>query len=120
MQRGDEIGSAGGVEDQGVPLGGRWRRVTPRSEPADAESVTFGQDSALLPEEIVFGEATYRASKGHGQPFIVWDAGTYVLEDDRLTISLANDALATYQIIRESGAFTVVDENGGRTTYRKL
>jgi hypothetical protein len=102
------------------PLVGRWQRVTKLPPPATAEAATFGQDPSLFPELIEFSGTRYQASKAPDQNFIVWDVGNYRLEGDQLSITLANDAFASYPIEFAENQFTVVDVTGHRTTYRRV
>jgi hypothetical protein len=120
---GDGEGSGGGrVPDGGRgPLEGRWRRVGAPPAPRDPESVQFGHDPGLLPGEVEFRGARYRATKAPGQTFIAWDVGTYDVEDGRLTITLANDAETSYAMTIAGGGdeFTVTDATGADTTYQR-
>jgi hypothetical protein len=100
------------------PLIGRWRRVSELPSPIAPETLPFGQDPALLPEQIEFSGTRYQASKAPGQTFIAWDVGNYRLEGGELSITLANDAFATYPIEFTDDEFTVIDATGHRTTYR--
>ena len=102
------------------PLIGRWQRVTELPPPAIAEATTFGQDPSLFPERIEFSGTRYHASKAPDQNFIVWDVGNYRLEGDQLSITLANDAFASYPIEFAGDEFTVLDATGHRTTYRRV
>jgi hypothetical protein len=102
------------------PLIGRWQRVTELPPPAAAEAATFGQDPSLFPELIEFSGSRYHASKAPDQNFIVWDVGNYRLEGDQLSITLANDAFASYPVEFAGDEFTVVDATGHRTTYRRV
>jgi hypothetical protein len=100
-------------------LKGRWVRVTDPPPAADPESVALGDDASHFPAEIEFRDGVYRGHKGPGQRFIAWDAGTYSVGEEGLSLSLANDAIGTYSLEREAGQFTVVDALGRRTTYRR-
>jgi hypothetical protein len=101
-------------------LNGRWRRVSERGPVADPETVPFGHDASLLPGEIEFDGARYRASRAEGQPFIVWDVGTFELDADQLRITLANDAWATYDVELGDDTLVVADALGNRTVYQRM
>lgn len=102
-------------------LEGRWRRVTdPDPDPSPgAESVSFGHDPGMFPAEIEFGEHRYAARKAPGQGFIVWDAGTYTVDGDRLTLSLANDALASYSLEITPETLVITGETGRPIVYQR-
>lgn len=105
--------------EHGGGLAGRWYRVTDPPPAVDPQAVGFGGDASQFPAEIEFRNGTYRGYKGPGQRFIVWDAGTYSVDQGRLSISLANDALRVYPLERSGEDFTVVDALGRKTRYRR-
>ena len=90
--------------------------------PGDPESVPFGHDPGLLPGGIEFHGRRFLATKAPGQTFVAWDVGTYDVQGDRLSISLANDAGGSYPItIADTGdEFTVTDATGTETTYQRV
>jgi hypothetical protein len=108
-----------GVSDGESLLHGRWQRVSPPPPPLDPESVPFGQDASQFPGEIEFSGVRYRASKAADQAFIVWDVGTFEHTGDRLTMTLANDASASYRVDVRDDELTVTDARGQRTTYQR-
>jgi len=110
---------SGGLEGGQQALIGRWIRAGEPPPLSDLEAVPFGQDPAMLPGEIEFTATRFRASKAPGQGFTVWDVGSYRVGDDGLAIGLANDDTATYPIEIGDDEFTVTDQTGTRTTYRR-
>lgn len=93
--------------------------VEPESSPA-SESVPFGHDPRMFPGEIEFTGIRYAARKAPGQGFIVWDVGTFELAGGVLTMTLANDASASYsvEIVRDS--LTITGESGRPIRYLRV
>ncbi|HET6705338.1 MULTISPECIES: hypothetical protein [unclassified Amycolatopsis] len=100
-------------------LEGRWRRVTDPDPPPGAESVSFGHDPRMFPAEIEFSGHRYAARKAPDQGFIVWDAGSYTVDGDRLTLSLANDALASYSLEIAPDTLVITGETGRPIVYQR-
>ena len=100
-------GSAG-AEKPAPALQGRWERTDP------------GADD-LFPAAIEFKDATYLASKAPGQGFIVWDAGTYTVDDasGSLTMSTASDSLETYAVVVGTDALEVTVGDGRTLRYER-
>ncbi len=103
-----------------APLVGRWQRVGAIPAPSADESIPFGDDPALLPGEITFAESRFTARAAPGQGFIVWDVGSYRVDDEGLHVTLANDAWATYGLEVGVDTLTVTDGAGHETVYRHL
>jgi hypothetical protein len=98
----------------GPQIQGRWERVDASTED-------------LFPAGIEFRKGTYLATKGSGQRFIQWDAGTYELtmqpNDPRagwLTLSTATDSLETYPVSFEGGALEVAVEAGRTLRFARV
>jgi hypothetical protein len=88
-------------------LTGRWLRLS---------SDDVGQ---RYPVEITFAEATYRGVRAEDQGFILWDAGTYRLDDDdSLTMSTASDELVAYPIVID-GPHLEVQTPEGDVAYER-
>ena len=100
-------GSAG-AEKPAPALHGRLERTDP------------GADD-LFPAVIEFKDATYLASKAPGQGFIVWDAGTYTVDDESgsLTMSTATDSLETYSVVVGPDALEVTVGDGRTLRYER-
>ena len=113
-------GTGGTGNADAAPLAGRWRRVGDIPAPSTDESVPFGDDPALLPGEITFAASRFTAQAAPGQGFIVWDVGSYRVDDEGLHLTLANDAWATYGLELEDGTLTVTDGSGHETVYRRV
>jgi hypothetical protein len=96
--------------------------------PSDPETVPFGHDASWFPAELEFREpdpaaggraGVYRGTGDDGQTFVVWDAGSWRLDADGLTLSIANDDLVTYAVDLSEDELTIHDELGGHTTYQR-
>lgn len=85
---------------------GRWRRAT------------TDEVSQQYPVEITFAEATFRGTRAEDQGFILWDAGTYHLDDDGLTMSTASDELVTYPV-RLDGPRLTIETPDGDVVYER-
>lgn len=106
--------ASSGTESGGAepgPLTDRWSRET------DEEC------AARYPVEVTFGPgATYLGTRDEAQGAVVWDAGTYRLEDDDQTLVMSTwtDELVSYPVHIEGDAMSLVDADGCRLTYRRL
>jgi hypothetical protein len=93
------------------PLAGRWSRET--TDPC-AEG---------YPAEITFATGTsYLGARAADQGMVVWDAGTYRLEDDgrTLVVSTSSDELVSYPVQLAGDAMSFVDADGCAVTYRRV
>ena len=80
----------------------------------------FGHDPLMFPGEIEFVGARYSARKAPGQGFIVWDAGSFTVTGDVLTMTLANDASASYSVEIDRDELTITGESGYPITYHRI
>jgi hypothetical protein len=88
---------------------GSWRKV---DTPECAEG---------YPEFVTFYVGTYRGTPGDRQGFIWWDAGTYRLEDGkRIVLSVATDALVSYDVRHEGDVLEFTDPDGCRFSYQRI
>jgi hypothetical protein len=94
----------------GDELAGKWTKVG-----GDPGSSGYPDELELLPG----GRYVGRMRPGARQhPH--WDVGTYEhLEDGRLGISMANDALGRYAYTLDSEQLTLIDEMGSTVAYRR-
>jgi hypothetical protein len=80
-----------------------------------------GECDRHYPDFLEFSQATYRGTKGEGQDFIVWDAGTWQMEGpDQVRISTASDELVVYQVTATDDVLTFRDPEGCQFSYRRL
>ena len=105
--------ASSGTESGGAepgPLTGRWSRET------DEEC------AARYPVEVTFAAGTYLGKRSDDQGAVVWDAGTYRLEDDGQTLVMSTwtDELVSYPVQLEGDAMSLVDADGCGVTYRRL
>jgi hypothetical protein len=92
-----------------MELSGRWQKES--TEPC----------AARYPAEIEFREATYLATKGPDQRFILWDAGIYRIEaPDKLLISIATDEVLPYVFAVSGERVTFTDADGCEFSYQRL
>jgi hypothetical protein len=89
---------------------GKWTKVS-----GDPGSSGYPDDLELLPGGRYVGRMRPGARE-HPR----WDVGTYRrLEDGRLGISLANDALGRYAYTLDGERLTLIDELGCTVAYRR-
>ena len=92
-----------------VDLTGEWCQLDDQPECA-----------AAYPRSLTFGTGTYRGTRGEGQGFVRWDAGTYRVVAGGLRLSTATDELVTYGLEVSGDLLTVVDPAGCRLAYRRV
>jgi hypothetical protein len=101
-------------------LEGRWRRTTEPDVSRVVVDTTFGHDPRMFPGEIEFTGTRYAARKAPGQGFIVWDVGTFTLAGDVLTMTLANDATASYSVEVDRDDLTITGEIDYPIRYHRI
>jgi len=73
------------------------------------------------PEIMAFSAGTYRGTRGGRQGFVCWDAGMYRVEDGRrIVLSVATDALVSYDVRREGDVLEFTDPEGCRLSYQRI
>lgn len=77
--------------------------------------------SEKYPSGIQFQkDGLYIARNDPSGKFIVWDMGTYrIVSPGKINISLANDAIVSYQFSVSVGVLTFKDAEGCEFSYRK-
>jgi hypothetical protein len=91
-------------------LGGTWYKAEDAPPCADK-----------YPAVVSFAPGTYRGTRGAGQGFVWWDAGTYHVEDGtRLQLSVATDELVEYEIQLAGDVLAIIDPDGCRFTYHRV
>jgi len=106
-----------GDEDQ-KRLQGLWVRVG-LPPPVVDEHIALGHDPGMLPATIEFTGSRFRATRSPGQGFSAWDVGTFDLAGDRLTISLANDAMEAYPVDIKGDEMHVTLGSGDQVRYQR-
>ena len=93
-----------------MSLTGKWRKV----------STT--ECGGGYPDEIeFFARPRYLASKGPGQGFIWWDAGSYeVTGESEVRISIATDEQVSYRFSISADLLTFVDKDGCEFQYQRI
>ena len=79
-----------------------------------------GSCADKYPDQLTFSTGTFRGTRGSGQGFIWWDAGSYRLESEtRLVLTTATDELVSYEIRLEGEHLSVTDPDGCAFGYRR-
>ena len=91
-------------------LVGSWEQTTP------------SECSQLYPDTIEFQEnGIYTGHKEPPGTFTLWDAGEYEITGlGKVSISLANDAVVTYEFTIEDDVLSFVDADGCEFSYQRL
>ena len=82
---------------------------------------THSSCSLKYPDHIEFqARGLYVGRKKESGSFTLWDAGTYQLVNStQIKISVANDAIVTYQVSMSGDSITFVDPEQCRFQYRR-
>lgn len=88
---------------------GNWKKIT-RSE-----------CSQLYPDTLHFQEAgLYSGQKDQPGTFTQWDVGTFeIVGDEQVRISLANDAIVSYEFSILNDLLVFTDSQGCKFEYRR-
>lgn len=85
--------------------------------------ITRSRCSELYPDELDFHETgIYFGKKGEEtRHFTIWDAGDYyIISDDLIKISTANDEEITYQFWIDGRTLKFKDNKGCEFSYKKI
>lgn len=85
------------------------------------EKTTRSSCCEKYPIQVQFQEnGLYIAKNDPAGRFVIWDMGTYqMVGPSEINISLANDAIASYQFSISKGVLTFKDVEGCEFKYRK-
>lgn len=86
------------------------------------EMITYSECSQVYPDTIQFhGEGLYFGQKDPPGSFTQWDVGTFeIIGSKQVKISIANDAIVTYEFSIMNDVLTFIDPYGCKYSYRRM
>jgi hypothetical protein len=102
------------------PLSGEIMSTETSAFVGNWEKLTSSQCSQLYPDQLEFRErGVYFGHKNQPGMFTLWDVGSYeIISPTQVKISLANDAIITYQYSLTNGILAFVDPSQCEFKYR--